>query len=130
VELLYRGGANTVGEQQFTLLYSRACEVAFTFRNIKVRLESNWLVFFNPDVITQGSEASSGLDADRIITTQTDLQPPNDLSLTPVNADNLTALAKPSSWRTVRLTVKANIGSRNWPMRLKRSSLTAPFSWV
>jgi hypothetical protein len=58
VELLYRGGANTVGEQQFTLLYSRACEVAFTFRNIKVRLESNWLVSFNPDVITQGSEAS------------------------------------------------------------------------
>lgn len=35
VEKLYRGGANTVGKQHFTLLYSRAREQALTSRNIK-----------------------------------------------------------------------------------------------
>jgi hypothetical protein len=35
VEQLYRGGADTVGKQHFTLLYSRARNLAFTPRNIK-----------------------------------------------------------------------------------------------
>ncbi|KAF2180438.1 DDE-domain-containing protein, partial [Zopfia rhizophila CBS 207.26] len=35
VEKLYRGGANIVGKQHFTSLYSRAREQALTSRNIK-----------------------------------------------------------------------------------------------
>lgn len=35
VEKLYRGGANTVGKQHSTLLYSRARSIAFTPRNIR-----------------------------------------------------------------------------------------------
>jgi len=35
VERLYRGGANTIGKQHFTLLSCRAQRVAFTQRNIR-----------------------------------------------------------------------------------------------
>jgi hypothetical protein len=35
IEQLYRGGANTIGKQHFTLFYSRARAVAITPRNIK-----------------------------------------------------------------------------------------------
>jgi hypothetical protein len=49
VEQLYRGGANTVGKQHFTLLYSRARDTAFTVRNIKSGWSKAGLVPFNPD---------------------------------------------------------------------------------
>ena len=35
VERLYRGGANTIGKQHFTCLYSKARKAAFTERNIR-----------------------------------------------------------------------------------------------
>jgi DDE superfamily endonuclease len=53
VEQLYRGGANTVGKQRFTLLYSRARDVAFTSRNIKSRWSKTGLYPFNPDRVLQ-----------------------------------------------------------------------------
>jgi hypothetical protein len=49
VEQLYRGGANTVGKQHFTLLYSRARSLAFTSRNIKSGWSKTGLYPFNPD---------------------------------------------------------------------------------
>lgn len=48
VEKLYRGGANTVGKQHFTLLYSRAREQAFTSRNIKSGWSKTGLYPFSP----------------------------------------------------------------------------------
>jgi hypothetical protein len=49
VERLYRGGANTVGKQHFTSLYSRARERALTSRNIKSGWSKTGLFPFNPD---------------------------------------------------------------------------------
>jgi len=49
VEKLYRGGANTIGKQHFTLLYSRARAVAITPRNIKSSWSKSGLFPFNPD---------------------------------------------------------------------------------
>ncbi|KAJ8096508.1 hypothetical protein POJ06DRAFT_287402 [Lipomyces tetrasporus] len=49
VERLYRGGANTVGKEHFTSLYSPAREKALTPRNIKAGWTKAGLCSFNPD---------------------------------------------------------------------------------
>ena len=46
---LFRGGANTVGKQHFTSLYSPAREKAFTKRNITAAWAACGLFPFNPD---------------------------------------------------------------------------------
>jgi hypothetical protein len=46
---LFRGGANTVGKQHFTSLYSPAREKAFTKRNIIAGWAACGLFPFNPD---------------------------------------------------------------------------------
>jgi hypothetical protein len=51
VERLYRGGANTVGKQHFTLLYSRARESAFTAKNIKSGWSKAGLYPFDPNKV-------------------------------------------------------------------------------
>jgi len=51
VERLYRGGANTVGKQHFTSLYSRARDVAFTPRNIKSGWAKAGLFPFDPNKV-------------------------------------------------------------------------------
>jgi hypothetical protein len=48
-ERLFQGGANTVGKQHFTSLYSRAREKAFTKRNIMAGWAACGLFPFNPD---------------------------------------------------------------------------------
>jgi hypothetical protein len=49
VEQLYRGGANTVGKEHFTFLYSRARSIAFTPRNITSGWSKTGLYPFDPD---------------------------------------------------------------------------------
>ena len=49
VERLWRGGANTVGKEHFTSLYSPAREKALTSRNIKAGWAKAGLFPFNPD---------------------------------------------------------------------------------
>jgi hypothetical protein len=51
VEQLYRGGANTVGKEHFTSLYSPARETAITPRNIKAGWVKAGLYPFNPDKV-------------------------------------------------------------------------------
>lgn len=46
---LFRGGANTVGKEHFTSLYSPAREKAFTKRNITAAWAASGLFPFNPD---------------------------------------------------------------------------------
>jgi hypothetical protein len=48
-ERLFHGGANTVGKQHFTSLYSHAREKAFTKRNIMAGWAACGLFPFNPD---------------------------------------------------------------------------------
>ena len=47
-ERLFRGGADMIGKQHFTLLYDRARTVAFTPRNIKSGWFNSGLVPLNP----------------------------------------------------------------------------------
>jgi hypothetical protein len=49
VERLFRGGADTIGKQHFTLLYSHAREAAMTARNIRSGWSKAGLFPFNPD---------------------------------------------------------------------------------
>jgi hypothetical protein len=49
VEQLYRGGANTIGKQHFTLLYGRARNVAFTQRYIHSAWSKAGLFPFYPE---------------------------------------------------------------------------------
>lgn len=48
VDFLYRGGAETVNKAHFTLLYSRARDVALTSRNIRSGWSKTGLFPFNP----------------------------------------------------------------------------------
>lgn len=54
VERLYRGGANTVGKQHFTALYSRARETSMKARNIRAGWSGAGLYPFSPDRVMQG----------------------------------------------------------------------------
>jgi hypothetical protein len=49
VERLFRGGADTIGKQHFTLLYSQAREAAMTPRNIRAGWSKAGLFPLNPD---------------------------------------------------------------------------------
>lgn len=53
VERLYRGGANTVGKEHFTSLYSPTREKVLTSRNIKSGWGKSGLYPFNPDRVLQ-----------------------------------------------------------------------------
>jgi hypothetical protein len=51
VERLYRGGANTIGKEHFTYLYSPAREKALTPRNIRAGWNRAGLFPFNSDKV-------------------------------------------------------------------------------
>ena len=55
MEQLHRGGANTVGKEHLTLLYSSARDSAFTPRNIKSDGCKAGLYPFNPDKVPKKS---------------------------------------------------------------------------
>lgn len=96
VERLYRGGANTVGKDHFTSLYSPARERAFTKRNVTAAWTASGLFPFNPDrVLRDTPKSSAQLTAPKAneikvgSCTQDDmLQTP----VTPVSAEALTSL--------------------------------------
>lgn len=95
VERLYRGGANTVGKQHFTLFYSRARETAFTSRNIKAGWYKTGLYSFNPDMVLQEiQKPPPESNADSTIITQIDLPPSSNQLPTPVIAESLTSLCR------------------------------------
>src|SRR3989440_904078 len=54
-EQLYQGGANTVGKEHFTSLYSLARERAFTKRNITAAWAASGLFPFNPDRVLRAT---------------------------------------------------------------------------
>jgi predicted Fe-Mo cluster-binding NifX family protein len=54
VEILERGGVNTIDKQHFTALYSPAREKAFTSKNIKAGFAATGLFPFNPDRVLRG----------------------------------------------------------------------------
>ena len=54
VERLFRGGANTIGKQHFTLLYSRAREAALNARNVRSGWSKAGLYPFHPGKVLDG----------------------------------------------------------------------------
>jgi hypothetical protein len=92
VEELYRGGANTVGKQHFTFLYSQARCAAFTPRNIKSAWAKAGLYPWNPDRVLRDIQKPPLQDLQRKYSTDTALE---DKPLqTPVTAEGLTLLRK------------------------------------
>ena len=90
VERLYRGGANTVGKQHFTLLYSRARDVALTPHNIKSGWMKAGLFPFNPDRVLQEIDRPKPQQSSPHIGSG----PLDDLLPTPVTAESLASLRK------------------------------------
>ncbi len=92
VKELYRGGANTVGKQHFTLLYSQARCAAFTSRNIKSAWAKAGLYPWNPDRILQNIQKPLSQEAQSkyAIDTTADDKPLQ----TPVTAESLTSLLR------------------------------------
>lgn len=94
-ENLYRGGANTVGKQHFTLLYSRARDEAFTPRNIKSAWCKAGLHPFNPARVPNDIEPPPTEATDpRTQTVNVELPSPNDLLTTPTTSEGITLLSK------------------------------------
>lgn len=90
VENLFRGGANTIGKQHFTLLYSQARRAAFTSRNIKSGWAKAGLFPFNPDRVLREIEKPAVETAPTI--TGSDAPANTELLKTPVTAEHLASL--------------------------------------
>jgi hypothetical protein len=92
VEELYRGGANMVGKQHFTFLYSQARCAAFTSRNIKSAWAKAGLYPWNPDRVLRDIQKPPSQEAQSkyAIDTAADDKPLQ----TPVTAENLASLVR------------------------------------
>lgn len=96
MERLYRGGANTIGKEHFTALYSRAREVAFTPRNIRGAWKGAGLYPLRPDRVLRDMQkpqvAQAGpLKIDKVATS-TSQDGPVPTPVTPVTMDALLCL--------------------------------------
>lgn len=101
VEQLYRCGANTVGKQHFTLLYSRARDAAFTSRNIKSGWSKAGLYPFNPDVVLRDIQKPPiELNSDSAV----------DPQLLPCSGDQLTTPVKSESFTWFRRAIEKENG--------------------
>jgi len=103
-ERLFQRGANTVGKQHFTSLYSRAREKAFTKRNIMAGWAAYGLFPFNPDrvlrvtpkppvqsTVPRADEIEVGAShQDDVLPTCQDDVPPT--PVTPVSAEGVVSL--------------------------------------
>jgi hypothetical protein len=91
---LFQGGANTVGKQHFTSLYSPAREKAFTKRNITAAWAACGLFPLNPDrvlrVTPKPPAQSTVADEIRVGSCHQDEVPQT--PVTPVSAEGLTSL--------------------------------------
>jgi DDE superfamily endonuclease len=93
VERLYRGGANTVGKQHFTALYSPARERALTPRNIKAGWSKTGLCPFSPDrVLRDIQKPLAELSVPKNDEVKVESCPQSEVLQTPVTAEALTLL--------------------------------------
>ena len=92
VEDLYHGGANTVGKQHFTFLYSQARGATFTSRNVKSAWAKARLYPWNPNRVLRDIQKPPSQESPSkcIIVTVPDDKPLQ----TPVNAEGLTSLRR------------------------------------
>ena len=96
VERLYRNGAGTVNKAHFTLLYSRAREIAMTPRNIRSSWSKAGLYPFNPSKVLddmQNTPAESHMETAASSVPMQPLLSPSSLR-TPTDAISLVALQR------------------------------------
>jgi hypothetical protein len=93
VEQLYRGGANTVTKQHFTLLYDRARHTAFTSQNIKSGWMKTGLYPFHPDrVLKDMQKPQVDVIVPQTANVTTEFSLHDDILVTPVTYESLTNL--------------------------------------
>ena len=93
VERLYRGGANTVGKEHFTSLYSPAREKALTSKNIMAGWIKAGLYPFNPDrVLRSIPKPLAELTVPKAKEVKVWSCPVGEVLQTPVTAEALTSL--------------------------------------
>ena len=93
VEQLYRGGANTVGKEHFTSLYSPARDKALTSRNIKAGWIKAGLFPFNPDrVLRDMQKPLAELTVPKADEMKVGSCPQDEILQTPVTVEALTSL--------------------------------------
>ena len=95
VEQLYRGGAGVVGKQHFTLLYSRARQIAFTESNIISAWDKVGLFRFDPNrVLATVSRPPTDQTTTQIVPTQTQFFSADETQATPVTSEGFAALRR------------------------------------
>ena len=94
VEQLFRGGANTIGKQHFTLLYDCARKTALTSRNIRSGWSKAGLWPFHPDRVLREMSKPSDVAPLNIICPNVDapLPSPDTPIRTPTDASSFKAL--------------------------------------
>jgi hypothetical protein len=94
VDKLFRGDANTVGKEYFTLLYSRARDTAFTSGNIRSGWSKAGLFPFNPDKVLDDIKRPQ-LEQHLLPTdVQPTLKSPVEVLTTPVTSEDLASLCR------------------------------------
>lgn len=93
MERLHSGGANMVGKQHFTLLYSRVRTSAFTPRNIKSgRCKAGLYLFDIDKVLGSIQKPLAEETVPQIANVNTELVSHHDITRTPVTWESLTHL--------------------------------------
>jgi DDE superfamily endonuclease len=92
VEELYRGGANTIGKQHFTFIYSDSRSVAFTPENIEIAWAKAGLYPFNPDRVLRSIHKPTPQEPQDCHNTCPTLQ--DEPLQTPVTSEALTLLCR------------------------------------
>ena len=93
VETLYRGGAETVGKQHFTLLYDRARTLAFTRQNILSGWNKAGLFPFNPDRVLKDIHGPpSGNIVPQVLNANADVASQDEVICTPTTYESLVSL--------------------------------------
>lgn len=94
VERLFRGGAGTIGKQHFTLLYSRARDIAMTTRNIRSGWAKAGLFPLNPDRVLRSLEKPPSQHEPVRSETRAELDPGSDdvPLITPTSVDGLSRM--------------------------------------
>jgi DDE superfamily endonuclease len=93
VDRLYRGGANTVGKEHFTSLYSPARETALTPRNIIAGWGRSGLYPFNPERVLGGiQKPPAELTVPKVDEVKVGSFPQDKVLRTPVTAEALGSL--------------------------------------
>lgn len=117
VEALYRGGANAIGKQHFTLSYKRAHEMAMTTRNIRSAWSRAGLYPINPEKVLAGM-AKPVVVEQNASTDDTRTEYPD------IHGDELRTPTTSSGWRMLQREVAESISTLDGKTKLYFQKMT------